>query len=479
MDDELKLISEEIYKDVIAQLTLYLRFMDIALDKYTFVGDSLEFSCDGVYFHYPPIAVIKTFKNNPKALTRGYFHMVLHSIFQHIWFSKNRKITLWNLACDMAVENVILEIGLDCMALDSDSEKQREINKIKEKVKVLSAQNIYHYLEDNTVSDQDKLLSALFKYDVHDCWYEVRNVTGSSEELFGDQVKDDVSNVGNNHFKNATNDTGERQEGEDTSDEDVQIEQVKNALNDWKEISEKLETDLETFNKEFGDKVDVMVQSLKQLHKEKYDYSTFLRKFMRIGEKMMVNDDEFDMIFYTYGLKVYENLPLIEPLEFKEMSNVKELVIAIDTSGSVQGDIVQGFLQKTYNLFQNRKDFFSRFNIHILQCDMKIQEVKVIHTPVEFTEYIETIELKGFGGTDFRPVFNYCDEMIEQKVFRDFGGLLYFTDGDGIYPKKKPTYQTAFLFLEGNKDITVPPWAIKYVIEGDLRYEHQSSETTD
>jgi len=27
-------------------------------------------------------------------------------------------------------------------------------------------------------------------------------------------------------------------------------------------------------------------------------------------------------------------------------------------------------------------------------------------------------------------------------------GLLYFTDGKGIYPKKKPDYPTAFLFLD-------------------------------
>lgn len=479
MDNELKLISEEIYRDVIAQLTLYLRFMDIALDKYTFVGDSLEFRCDGVFFHYPPIAVIKTFKNNPKVLTRGYFHMVLHSIFQHIWFAKDRKISLWNLASDIAVENVIIEIGLDCMALDSDREKRREINKIKDKVNVLSAQNIYHYLEDNVVSDQVKLLAELFKYDTHDCWYEVRNVTGSHEELFGDEVKDDIASTGSNHFSGASHDTGEVEEGKEDPNEETKIEQVKNALTDWKEISEKLETDLETFNKDFGDKVDVMVQSLAQLHKEKYDYSTFLRKFMRMGEKMMINDDEFDYIFYTYGLKVYENMPLIEPLEFKETNNVKELVIAIDTSGSVQGEIVQGFLQKTYNLFQNKSDFFSRFNIHILQCDMKIQDAVVVHTPAEFTDYIENIELKGFGGTDFRPVFDYCDEMLEQRVFRDFGGLLYFTDGDGIYPKRKPAYSTAFLFLEGNKDITVPPWAIKYVLEGDLRYEYKSGKETD
>jgi predicted metal-dependent peptidase len=85
----------------------------------------------------------------------------------------------------------------------------------------------------------------------------------------------------------------------------------------------------------------------------------------------------------------------------------------------------------------------------------------------EFEKYIETMEIKGLGGTDFRPVFSYVNEQIEQNVFRRFGGLLYFTDGDGVYPKYRPSYQCAFLFPKGNKEITVPPWAIRYSLEED------------
>ena len=480
MKDELQEISEEIYRNVIAQLTLHLRFMDIALDQYIFAGDSLEYRCDGLYFHYPPIAVIKTFRNHPEELTRGYFHIVMHSIFQHAYFAQNHKMSLWDLACDIAVESVIQEIHLECMETAQAEERQREIDKLKQKIPVLTAQKIYHYLDDNAEKDTVKLLTQLFRYDNHECWYQIRNVTGSRDELFGDEVKDDSANAGTNHFSKASHDTGERKDGEgDTEDQEAEIEQIRNKLKDWKEISEKIETDLETFSKEYGDKLETLVQSLEQLHHEKYDYGTFLRKFMRTGEKVMINDDEFDNIFYTYGLRVYGNLPLIEPLEYKEVHNIKELVIAIDTSGSVQGEVVQGFLQKTYDLFQERNNFFSHFNIHILQCDMKIQETAIVRTPQEFTDYIEHLEIKGLGGTDFRPVFNYCDEQIEKKVFRDFGGLLYFTDGDGVYPKKKPAYSAAFLFPEGNKNITVPPWAIKYVLEGDMKYEHQSGKDTD
>ena len=45
-------------------------------------------------------------------------------------------------------------------------------------------------------------------------------------------------------------------------------------------------------------------------------------------------------------------------------------------------------------------------------------------------------------------------------------GLLYFTDGFGIYPKKKPDYDTAFVFWKDEEldDTKVPSWALKLYI---------------
>ena len=478
MDEELILISEEIFQNIIAKLTLHLRFMDIALNRYTFAGDSINFRCDGSVFHYSPIAVIKMYRNDPDSLTRGYLHVVFHSIFLHEHFAEERKISLWNLACDIAVENVIMGLHLHFLERDADEEKKKWIGRIQEKISVLSAPRIYHVLEDMD-SDEIRLMAPLFSFDDHDRWYHVRNVTGSHDTLFGDETKDDSSAEGNNRFDKASHDTGEKKEGEDPNASDTEIQQVRNTLKDWKEISEKIETDLETFSKEFGDEAQALVQSLKELHREKYSYTQFLKKFMITGEKLQINDNEFDTIFYTYGLRLYHNLPLIEPLEFSEVNNVRELVIAIDTSGSVQGDTVQAFLQKTYNIFQERENFFSRFRIHILQCDMQIRDAAVITAPAQFDDYIRNLEIKGLGGTDFRPVFEYVNEQIRLKQFRKLGGLLYFTDGDGIYPKTKPSFLTAFLFLEGNKDITVPPWAIRYILEREDIYAYQSGQSTD
>ena len=207
------------------------------------------------------------------------------------------------------------------------------------------------------------------------------------------------------------------------------------------------------------------MQNLLEVNREKYDYQKFLRKFAVLGEVMQIDPDEFDYIFYTYGLKLYRNIPLIEPLEYKMAKRIREFVIAIDTSGSVSGELVQSFINKTYNILQETESFFSKINMHIIQCDAEIQEDVKIKHKYNFDSYINTMQIRGNGGTDFRPVFNLVDELIKKKEFKNLKGLIYFTDGYGVFPARKPDYLTAFVFLEDEyTNPYVPPWAIKLIL---------------
>jgi len=174
----------------------------------------------------------------------------------------------------------------------------------------------------------------------------------------------------------------------------------------------------------------------------------------------------YSYIFYTYGLTLYKDMPLIEPLEYREDKRIREFVIAIDTSGSVAGDQVQNFLQKTYTILKQEETFDRRFNLHIIQCDAKIQEDSVIRSQEDFDRYIASMQIKGLGGTDFRPVFEYVEKLRRDRQFYNLKGLLYFTDGYGTFPAKQPDYLTAFVFVDDEaKDISVPPWAVKVILE--------------
>ena len=190
---------------------------------------------------------------------------------------------------------------------------------------------------------------------------------------------------------------------------------------------------------------------------------------------MKLNMDEFDYIFYTYGMELYENMPLIEPLEYKEIKQVKEFVIAIDTSGSTSGELVQSFVQKTYNILKGEENFFTRFNLHIVQCDSEIQDAVKITSQADFDAYISRMRIRGLGGTDFRPVFCYVDKLVEKHEFINLKGMIYFTDGLGLFPKKQPQYKVAVVYVsDGYESFDVPAWAIKLVLRPEeIISEHQ------
>ena len=129
-------------------------------------------------------------------------------------------------------------------------------------------------------------------------------------------------------------------------------------------------------------------------------------------------------------------------------------------------------LEKRIPFSVKKRIFFHKMKVYLIQCDCCIQDVKVIHSEEEWKEYSKNITIQGRGGTDFRPVFRYVKEQQEKKEIRSLKALIYFTDGDGIYPGSKPDYETAFVFLHKTEKMElVPPWAIRLVAEQEgVRY---------
>ena len=65
-------------------------------------------------------------------------------------------------------------------------------------------------------------------------------------------------------------------------------------------------------------------------------------------------------------------------------------------------------------------------------------------------------------------MFEYVEQLRQKKEFANLKGLIYFTDGYGVFPKRKPDYDTAFVFVDDAcNNPSVPPWAIKLVLQKD------------
>ena len=118
-------------------------------------------------------------------------------------------------------------------------------------------------------------------------------------------------------------------------------------------------------------------------------------------------------------------------------------------------------------LFRSRSasTFTRRVNIRVLQCDNQLRRDDAIASLDELRSYMESFQLSGGSATDFRPVFEHVDRLREAGVFTQLRGMLYFTDGMGIFPKKRPDYETAFILTgEPPMAVSFPPWAIRLVL---------------
>lgn len=406
------------------RLLVNLRFLDVALSSLGVqarAGTGYVF-CDvnapeGTVIRYDPVFVIRLYKKNPANVTRLYLHILLHCIFSHAYKYDRVEQELWDVAVDMAVENVVLNLHISGLETIGDAERGAVLAAWKERAGALTADRIYRKLREDRPGISALLeLGNLFQRDVHEGWgpAETLEITGAQ----------------------------------------------------WKKISERIKAELKSFSQDKSDDQSLL-QNLEEAVKEHYDYGDFLRKFSVSGEDIRINDDEFDYVYYTYGLSLYGNLPLVEPLEYKDVNKIKEFVVAVDTSGSCRGEVVQAFLNKTYSILKSSENFFRKVNIHIIQCDSEVRRDTKITNDDEFEAFMREGQLEGFGSTDFRPVFAYVDRAIENGEFENLKGLIYFTDGYGVFPERKPShnYDTAFVLLgDDYEKPPTPPWAIKLIL---------------
>ena len=487
-ESRMEAVARDIFSQVRTSIVMKMRFLDMAVFRLKLCPSEIELATDGDYLYYDPVWVLKRYREESNSVTRDYMHVLIHCIFRHPFVNTLVDHELWDLSCDIAVEAMIQEFSQPFLSVKAETDRNAVITKLRGSIRQMTAEKLYHHFQDNPPPSG---WADLFRADDHRIWYD-RQMRQSLQQLARRQDKqnsqnspemndgeyagvdtnadtDDSKNTNagtdNGMNTSAGNDGGTNS---DVSSVPASSDALTGIEDEWKGISEHVQMDLESFGKQQGYQAGSMEQLLAAVNREKYDYTAFLKKFAVMGEVMKINDDEFDYIFYTYGLKLFENMPLIEPLEYKEVKRIRDFVIAIDTSGSTSGELVQKFLNKTWNILQSTESFFSKVNIYIIQCDAKIQESVRITKKEEFDNYLKSMTIKGLGGTDFRPVFTYVDKLIREKAFTNLKGMIYFTDGYGTFPEQKPDYQTAFVFVRDEfNNPNVPPWAIKLVLEKD------------
>lgn len=515
-------LARDIIDECRMQLMFRFRFLDLALWRMPLhslrVGLRYPLATNAKEVYYEPNRVISRFQDSFDEAIRDYLHLVTHCIFRHPFDESHSNIDAWDIACDIITESAAMDMCGERFSSALDVDRRQAISEIRMVVGSLLPRKVYNLINDimqlpegaqfrglghNKLNDW----RYLFERDDHGGW-PARN-KGEGEEqpdpFDSFEVSDDPSDASEripqigDMTEESSLDKDEYDEGPDESkddDEDESFggdyleddegsdeasidsdneqgifhmteESAREEEKEWEDIAKQIEVDLKTFSKEWGDEAASFMANLSVVNRTKYLYTEFLKKFMSFSEEILLNMDEFDYLFYTYGLELYGNMPLIEPLEYKESERIRDFAIVIDTSESVSGDLVKKFIDHTFSILKSSEEYATRVNIHLVQCDAKVQSDIRITNLQEVDEIMDNFTICGFGGTDFRPAFSYIDTLREYGDLENMKGLIYFTDGLGQFPEKVPDYETAFVFIgeEGEQTPPVPPWACKILID--------------
>ena len=511
--EELDQLALDIVRECQGALMLRFLYLDSALWRMKLVPDRRldRFATNGVELRFGPAAVVMRYRKNPDLVIRDLLHVMLHCIFRHPFDDRPRDVRIFSATCDIIVESLAMEICDQQFPNPMDNRRRAVLETLQITCPGLVPAKLYHYIFDNLGDEDLRALNLLFGRDSHTLWVcnrkydesftrppmSVDDTTPDGRKLkrlsslAGEEEETDLGSS----FGVNTNDEGEAGQGSDDQgskrdDEDApdelpegsenengaagvvdepDDEELEKAQKTWEDVAKQIEVDLETHSKTWGRDAANFSQTLSVANREHYDYDAFLRKFAVLGEDIRLNDDEFDYIYYTFGLDTYGDMPLVEPLEYKEDSCTRDFCIAIDTSGSCSGELVRAFVQRTYDILRSTESFGDKVNIHIIQCDARVQKDTKITNLLDLSDYLkEDITVFGFGGTDFRPVFEYVDRLVEKGEFDDLRGLIYFTDGLGTYPEHRPAYDAAFVFMNDElANVKIPPWAMKVILDED------------
>ena len=151
-------------------LLVNLRFLDAALSQFVLTPASLPFATDGQNLYYDPRHVLLCYKEEKEASVRNYLHLVFHCVFRHMYVHTLVDQALWDLSCDIAVEEVINGLLLPSTAAKRQEPQQTELARLRQTVKPLTAEKLYRHFQDHPPRDPENL-RALFLGDDHTPWY--------------------------------------------------------------------------------------------------------------------------------------------------------------------------------------------------------------------------------------------------------------------------------------------------------------------
>lgn len=381
---------------------------------------------DGYVFYYNPNYIIGSFKNQKTILYIGILHLALHCLLRHF----NKKSCTHYELFDISVD-VFIYFMLHELKIISKNSMSRVLQSIPE-LSDLTKENpiTISLLYDSAIRDTDFAHSLIehkeiFLHDNHKYWV---------------------------HPKYS---------------EDTHLQPSNSPSKMWTSLYTSISKELIGY--QFKGKGSAFFKDMffgKHVTASKFSYEEYLQRLSTIQEYMKIDLDSFDLMWYTRGIELYDDIPIIEFNEYKDELVLLDLVLAIDTSGSCSGEVMENFLSQTIKIFSDMNIDNRKVNVTIIQCDDEITNETNLYNLQEINEYTSNFNAYGFGGTSFIPVFDRIEELRKSGQLINIKGLFYLSDGYGDFPGYIPDYETIFV-LPGNSEESdyIPEWVTVVKLE--------------
>lgn len=322
-------------------------------------------------------------------------HEALHCALSHFARREHRVKLRWDIACDFAINPLLVKDGL----------KPPPGSLLVEGFDGMTAEEIYPYIEENPNEET-----------LDDHLYDAENETGGgsgtgerSEESRGRQSEQGGEGAGGTP-KPAPLDAGEKEKLA------VQWRQRLAGAAQQAMMAGKL-----------GGAMARMVDHLLQ---PQLPWRMLLAHYMTATAR---ND-------YNYSRPSRREGPAIFP---SLRSSQIELLVVIDTSGSVSGDEIKQFLSEV-NAIKSQVN--ARITLHA--CDVALAaDGPWVFEP--WQEFELPREFQGGGGTSFVPVFQWLEVQDRRLEL-----VVYFTDAQGEFPSCEPDCPVIWL-VKGKGTV---PW---------------------
>ena len=156
---------------------------------------------------------------------------------------------------------------------------------------------------------------------------------------------------------------------------------------------------------------------LNKVEPPKFNWKAYIRRFVGTSAKV-----------YVKKSRRKENIKFQDTAGIK-VKRKQNLLLAIDTSGSVCDDELKEFMNEIHHVHKTGVD------VTIIQCDTSIRSIEPYKGQKDFS-------VNGRGGTEFDPVLEYYNENRQK-----FNSLIYFTDGE-CYASVKPKNPVLWVLSE-------------------------------